>query len=194
MFRKAISEGDEAVDRMLEQPGAAEWVKRDPTSLHLCLFEPKFVARLVSMGADVDGKDGYGRIPLEGAVYNGLNETVEILVQGGADVNYVYEEGGSLLRIAVDNNLPSTVELLLKLGAKPNPPDSFDQTPLQIAIIEQYWEVAKVLLEHGAVPRVGDLLHIQSMIDGKHYVRGQGQLKTLKAIRDLLQKYASSAK
>ena len=105
--------------------------------------------KLISKGADVNGKDVNGRSPLYMASWSGHKEVVEMLISQGANVNYKDIKGLSPLYMASWKGHADVVEMLIKNGAIVNDHTKI-VTPLYKACENGHEEVVKLLLSKGA--------------------------------------------
>ena len=109
--------------RRLGHPGlyAAAWDARHsvlkPTLRNVALLgDAEWCRVMLEGGADVEGKDGYGRRAIHWAAMFGYNDTVAVLLEHGADVNAV-SAGWTVLRFATANRHADTAALLREHGA-----------------------------------------------------------------------------
>ena len=79
------------------------------------------VAKTISQGADVHGRDDQGRSPLHLATTckKEIPAIIELLVTAGADVNSLDNKGNSPLITAAGNHCPKVINILLGKGANP---------------------------------------------------------------------------
>ena len=92
-------------------------------------------ALLLDSGADVNGKDSDGGMPLHFAAGSGHADLVTLLLDRGADVNGKTNEGWTPLHYAADYGHANVAALLLGRGAEVNgkTKDNFGWTPLEFA-------------------------------------------------------------
>lgn len=96
---------------------------------------PRFVERLLELGADHSLSDNSGRSALHLAAESARNEVVRVLIDGGADIHCTDDIGDTPLHLATTRGHESTVRLLLESGSDPNTADSaFSSTPLHKAV------------------------------------------------------------
>lgn len=120
---------------------------------------------MLDRGARLDVIDGFGLLPLGGAVSFRRPEAIALLLSRGADLHATDEQQRTLLELALlkvnadgakQPVVPQVVEQLLAAGADPNRPGSTGQLPLHLAL--QNAEAAQVpalvgkLLQAGANP------------------------------------------
>lgn len=101
--------------------------------------------QLIDDGADVNGKDERGNVPLISAAEIN-DEAVKILLEAGANVNGKNREGETPLHRVV--HLKSA-KLLLEAGADVNVRDEQGRTPLDAVVIYSS-DIPKLLLDKGA--------------------------------------------
>jgi ankyrin repeat protein len=82
------------------------------------LSRPKYLYKLLSAGAKPRNYKGI----LEQAVYRGMMESVEFLIEAGVDVNEKQEDFYSPITTSIRDNHPAILSLLLSCGADPNMP------------------------------------------------------------------------
>jgi len=102
---------------------------------------------LIAYGADVNGKDAVGRVPLHHA-RSWSRDVVELLLAKGAEVN-----GRFLLHFFVDAGEKEIIEVCLAHGADVNDKDLAGQTPLDVAIglAPAREEIVALLKKHGGI-------------------------------------------
>jgi ankyrin repeat protein len=168
-------------DVWVEYPGWDERMKMTPLLLAAGNGHKEIAELLIAKGADVNGKDSYGRTPLheettkeiaelliaEGADVNakdvwgmtplfdatvgGSKEIAELLITAGADVNAKDEDGWTPLHWAADYGHEVVVYLLISEGADVNVKDEEGWTPLHRAANRGRKEIAELLITKGAV-------------------------------------------
>ncbi|XP_049950992.1 neurogenic locus Notch protein-like [Schistocerca serialis cubense] len=105
---------------------------------------------LLVAGADIDGKDIYGRTALHTAAWNRHVEAVRTLLDAGADVSARDNEEYTPLHMAALGGSAAVVRLLADSSADPNARDVWGWTPLHLAAREGQPEAAQALLDIGA--------------------------------------------
>ncbi|XP_049853777.1 poly [ADP-ribose] polymerase tankyrase-1-like isoform X2 [Schistocerca gregaria] len=105
---------------------------------------------LLEAGADIDGKDIYGRTALHTAAWNRHVEAVRTLLYAGADVSARDNEEYAPLHMAALGGSAAVVRLLAEFSADPNARDVWGWTPLHLAAREGQPEAAQALLDTGA--------------------------------------------
>ncbi|XP_049775408.1 ankyrin repeat domain-containing protein 65-like isoform X3 [Schistocerca cancellata] len=105
---------------------------------------------LLVAGADIDGKDIYGRTALHTAAWNRHVEAVRTLLDAGADVSARDNEDYTPLHMAALGGSAAVVRLLAESSADPNARDAWGWTPLHLAAREGQPEAAQALLDIGA--------------------------------------------
>ncbi len=109
-------------------------------------------AYLLERGADIEKPDGNGLRPLDFAVFGGLEEWADRLLDLGADVNaHGNAMGMTPLHMAVRGGRSGLVERLLAAGARLDIRDGSGDTPLLTAAGEGRSEIVGRLLAAGAL-------------------------------------------
>ena len=85
---------------------------------------PRFVERLLELGADHSLSDNNGRSALHHAAESARNEVVGALIDGGADIHCADDIGDTPLHLAAARGHESTVRLLPGLGLQPPTPQT----------------------------------------------------------------------
>ncbi|KAJ2972165.1 hypothetical protein NQ176_g7311 [Zarea fungicola] len=128
-----------------------------PLTLAVEMQMQSIVEPLISLGADINAKDGRGRTPLWHAASNGACDMANILLQCltievdcrdvSVDVNARDNDGRTALWWAARNNHFDTIRLLLAVdGVKRNLGDKFGLTPLSAAVRSQSRDAVSALL------------------------------------------------
>ncbi len=107
----------------------------------------QLVKLLLKYGADPNGVDWEGWVPLHEAAWNDQFQAIRILVSHGAVINYKHKEIGvtPLMEAASKGNCESIVTLI-ELGADPHINSTDGLTALDIAKRDQ-WVAACMILE-----------------------------------------------
>lgn len=109
------------------------------------------VELLLTHGAKVNERDGYGCTPLFATVFEGFHDVMELLIEHGADVNVKNaEDGGTVLHEAAYHGHLDTVTLLISHGADIHARDFDGETPLHEAALGKYQDVVHYLTAQGA--------------------------------------------
>ncbi len=108
------------------------------------------VREALSRGADVNGLDEYGFIPLvEAALVNDLALT-QLLLHHGAHPNYQDSVGNTALHWAAENNNLAIARALFAKGADANAVNLAGQPVLTMPYLRQQTEIKNLLLQNGA--------------------------------------------
>jgi ankyrin repeat protein len=108
------------------------------------------VRRLLSVGADVNGKDNIGSTPLHGACCNGYLPVVNELLYHGADTEAKNNHGWTPLNFACCNGHVAVGIELLGHGADIDMEDNAGYTPLHYASSGGHVALVQALLSRGA--------------------------------------------
>jgi cytohesin len=110
------------------------------------------IKQLLAKGANVHGKDKYGRNLLHSAVQSGKKEIVELVIDKGANIDAKDKDGQSPLHIAIHDGNMEIVELLISKGANINVKDNDGITPLYLATDKDFTnsDIIKLLILKGA--------------------------------------------
>jgi ankyrin repeat protein len=116
----------------------------DFTENHLAIIK-----YLLQHGAQPNGRNKYGRLPLLFAAEHGRTDAAALLIERGADSNATDLAGQFPLLIAACKGYAGFVALLLEKGAslKATLPDG--HTPLMCAVQNGHLDIAETLLEKG---------------------------------------------
>jgi uncharacterized protein len=142
------------------------------------------IKRLAGGGADVNGRDGYGRTPLHVATFRKNRDAIAALVKAGADINAKENDRYDAVTIAAVADDVGTLRLLLKLGASAKQVTSrYDGTALIAAAHLGHDHVVKMLIAAGApldhVNNLGWTALIESIVLGNG---GPHHIETLRAL------------
>lgn len=88
-----------------------------PIHAAACVGNVEYLRNLIHRNADIDVRDGFGRIPMHIAASLGRTPAVEMLVYSGADINATDDNGWTPLMHAAWERHPSTVISLINSGA-----------------------------------------------------------------------------
>ena len=117
------------------------------------------VIKLLSIGADINGRDARGRTPVMAATHGNRVTTVKALIQAGADINlrdnmldnpFLYSGAEGLLDI---------LKLTIAAGADPKLTNRYGGTALIPAAQRGHVEVVREILTHTKV----DINHINKL-------------------------------
>ncbi|KAL2320493.1 hypothetical protein Fmac_029462 [Flemingia macrophylla] len=107
--------------------------------------EVRSIERLISGGAEVNGRDQHGWTALHRASFKGRVEAVRALLERGIEAEARDEEGYTALHCAVEAGHADVAEVLVKRGVDAEAMTSKGVTPLQIAQAFGYVGIARVL-------------------------------------------------
>ena len=135
----------------IETIKALPWMMCDVYFLEACRKCHKDdVEMLLSAGADVNARNGYGNTALNYASYYGHTKTIEMLLSKGADVNARDDSGNTALHRASDNGHIEIVRLLLETDkSNPGHVDKYGNTAIIVASGNNHLEIVRLLLETG---------------------------------------------
>lgn len=105
---------------------------------------------LISVGADVDARQGDGATALHWAAHRDDLEAAGLLIEAGADVDATNALGATPLWLAAKNGGGAMVERLLEAGASPNVSLQMGETPLMAAARSGSLIAVESLLARGA--------------------------------------------
>ena len=91
------------------------------------------VQAMLRHGADVNAKEIWGYVPLQGAISWQNKPCIKLLLDNGAGVNTKDEDGNSLVCWAVNTQNIEIVKILLDYGADPVSINTEKDTPLSLA-------------------------------------------------------------
>lgn len=97
----------------------------------------------ISMGAEVDATDSFGRIPLHNAAEYGHMDMIELLVESRSCINKQDHSGLSPLHKAAKNKTFTPCLKLIELGADPNLKCMEDKYPYDLAESDDVREVLR---------------------------------------------------
>lgn len=123
------------------------------TGLHLAAHEGDVseIKQLIAKDADLDARDGAGRMPAHVAAFASHNDALAALAEGGADMNALENRVYDVLTIAAVANDPELVSLAIELGNKPDLVTSvYEGTALIAAAHLGHHEVVARLVAGGA--------------------------------------------
>lgn len=122
------------------------------TALHWAVFHDNetFVARLIELGASVDGVTHYGLTPLLIACHNGSNKTAALLLNAGCDANLPGPGKVTPLMHAARSGNAVLTASLIQSGASVNAKQRSGQTALMWAASEGHTGVIQELVAAGA--------------------------------------------
>ena len=123
--------------------------------------EKEIIELLINHGADINAKNNYDKIPLDGKARFSTNKArfsmknrVEMLMKNNDAYynpnNYPNNFYGTLLHHVARNRKKEDVEFLINHGADVNARDQYDQTPLHYVARKGKKEIVEFLINHGA--------------------------------------------
>lgn len=144
------------------------------------------IRRLVAAGADVNGRDGFGRTPAHVAAFASNDAAVRALAEAGADMNALENGVYDVVTIAAVADDPEMVSLAIELGNSPRLITSvYDGTALIAAAHLGHAEVVRRLIKAGApldhVNNLGWTALIEAVVLGDG---GPDHIATVKALVD----------
>ncbi|MEP7330235.1 MAG: ankyrin repeat domain-containing protein [Betaproteobacteria bacterium] len=174
--------------------GASAFAQVPPTPAEAAAYSGLFaaasrgdaaaIARLVTQGADVKARDGYGRTPLHVAAYARQQEAMRALAKAGADPDALESDRYDIITIAAVADDPVTLKTALDIGGNPrNVTSRYDGTALIAAAHLGHDEVVRMLIAAGAPLDHVNNLHWTALIES--IVLGNGgprHVATLKAL------------
>ena len=146
--------------------------------------DTKALQNLLGSGANVNGRDAYGRTPLHVATFQKKREAIALLAKAGADLGAKENDRYDAVTIAAVADDVETLRLLLRLGASAKLVTSrYDGTALIAAAHLGHDEVVKLLIAAGApldhVNNLGWTALIESIVLGDGGARHTATLKAL---------------
>lgn len=108
------------------------------------------VPTLISLGADINGKDSLDKSALHRAVDGGHKGIIKLLIEKGAQVNSIDVDGYTALHKSVISGQIDIAELLLANKADPNIADTEGNTPLHRAATYKNRPLVELLLKNKA--------------------------------------------
>ncbi len=142
------------------------------------------LAQLVAAGADLNGRDGYGRTPLHVATFAGQREAITALARAGANLQLLEQDRYDAVTIAAVAGDEATLQVLLSLGASARQTTSrYDGTALIAAAHLGHVGGVRQLVAAGAPLNHVNNLHwtavIESIVLGDGGARHQATLRIL---------------
>ena len=142
------------------------------------------IKKLAAGGADLNGRDGYGRTPLHVATFKKNRDAITALVKAGADINAKESDRYDAVTIAAVADDVGTLRMLLQLGASAKQITSrYDGTALIAAAHLGHDLVVKMLIDAGApldhVNNLGWTALIEAIVLGNG---GSRHTETLRAL------------
>jgi len=114
------------------------------------------VEEFISLGADLNTNDHFGKPPVWDAAHNGHTTSVILLARGGATLDGLDRMCGlTPVGAATETNQAQTVRALAELGADLEKTKPGGETPLMSAVNYLHEETVDVLIEKGANLSVG---------------------------------------
>lgn len=106
------------------------------------------VEELISVGAEINGKDSNGKTPLINAIIGNNIEIMRLLMKSGASVTSVDEYGKTpLIHAIINNNIEAMRILLNNINVKINKAYGLGKKPIDYAIEQNNIETIYLLLE-----------------------------------------------
>lgn len=116
------------------KPGIDSYPGQPEPILHVAVFRPDILKRLIETGLPVDAPNRFGKTPLMTAAQYDQLEAVKILLEAGANVNaatqdtmLVFRKRTALMYAATNASLP-VIRALIKAGADLRAMDSLSHT------------------------------------------------------------------
>ncbi len=124
------------------------------------------IAKLISNGAAVDGRDGKQRTPAHVAAFASNEDALQALANTGADLNLLEYQKYDIVTVAAVANDVEFLKRALQLGANPgNTTSVYDGTALIAAAHLGHHEVVQVLIDAGAPLDHINNLHWTALIE-----------------------------
>ncbi len=156
------------------------------TGLHAAAAQgrPEVVRKLISEGANLNGRDGNGRTPLHVAAFQGHGPAARVLIEAGADPALLdHQRYDAVTIVSVRDDVP-TLKALLAAGASARLTTSiYDGTALIAAAHLGHDGIVRELIRAGAplnhVNNLGWTALIEAVILGDG---GQRHIETVRAL------------
>jgi hypothetical protein len=146
----------------------------------------KSLQDLISQGANLEERDGFGRTPMHVAAFASHEEAVKLLAAAGADVNALENQAYDIVTISAVANDVDMLDMALTAGGNAaNITSPYDGTALIAAAHLGHHEVVNRLITAGApLDHVNNLdwtalIEVVVLGDG-----GENHIKSLKALLD----------
>ena len=147
--------------------------------------------RLLAMGADVNGRDGHGRTPLQVATFSRQLAALRLLARAGAALGALENDRYDAVTIAAVADDEDTLRLLLAEGASAKLTTSrYDGTALIAAAHLGHDGVVRQLIAAGAPLDHVNNLHWTALIEA--VVLGQGGPRHLATVKALVEAGANT--
>lgn len=108
------------------------------------------LSQMVTLGFDIDERDGDGYTPLMIAASLGKADFAQFLIDNGADVNAKSYTGLTAMHRAAQDGHNDVIAILLISDANINMPDVHGFTPLMIAVLANQRFTVEFLVRRGA--------------------------------------------